>query len=81
MFEKKHKSKKKTFDLPKYNLQISESSTYLSCASLKIDNLCELICILEVRQSKDSEDSGTIQTTISSFCNETKLKYNKYIQR
>ena len=82
MFEKKKNKKlKQIFNLPEYNLDFSDANPYLSSVSLKIENNCEIMCSLEIRQSDNSEESGTISTSLSSFSNKFKLKYGKYTQR
>jgi hypothetical protein len=82
MFEKKKSKKtKKQFNLPKYNLSLSKSGSYLSSASLKIENLCEILCNLEIRPASTIEESGTIKCSISSLSNKIKLKYGKYTER
>jgi hypothetical protein len=83
MFEKKKKGSKmqKTLNLPKYKLNFSQSNIYLTSANLKIDNLCEATCNLEMRASPSPQTSGTINVLISSFDSKISAKYSKYTQR
>ena len=83
MFERKKKalSAISLTSLPEYCFSLQKNSNYLSCVNVKIPEICDLLCKVEVRDAMGSRDFGSCSISITALDGRIADQYKLYAER